>query len=303
MISVVLIVFISKQFVEEKPKAVVVVKNLDLNYWGIVKAGAEKGFKDFGIDGKVISTRDKTAEEQKDMLKNILKEKPDVLILAPLDVLNMIPELERFVEKGIPVLLIHADNPWKNKTAYIGTNNLDLGEKAGVLMASQLQPGDKVALLGGTQSTFDGERIKGATASLEAVGIKIVVQKEGLSINTPEIVEKRMETILQEHPDLKGVMATNDFIALPALKVIQEQGLDIAVTGGDGILEMLKLIEEGTVSSTVVQNPYDMGYLSVETAMRVIKGERVERTIDTGVDIVTKNNARQKIEFYNSLLK
>lgn len=303
MVSVVLIVFISKQFVEEKPKVVVVVKNLDLNYWGIIKAGAEKGFKDFGIDGKVISTRDDTAEEQKDMLKNILKEKPDVLILAPLDVLNLIPELERFVEKGIPVLLIHADNPWKNKTAYIGTNNLELGEKAGVLMASQLQPGDKVALLGGTQSTFDGERIKGARASLEAVGIKIVVQKEGLSINTPEIVEKRMETILQEHPDLKGVMATNDFIALPALKVIQEQGLDIAVTGGDGILEMLKLIEEGTVSSTVVQNPYDMGYLSVETAMHVIKGARVERTIDSGVDIVTKSNARQKIEFYNSLLE
>src|SRR4051812_48142110 len=108
MISVTLIVFIAKQFGEEKPKVVVVVKNLDLNYWGIVKAGAEKGFQDFGIDGRVISSRDDTAEEQKDMLKNILKEKPDVLILAPINIPDMIPELEKFVESGIPVLLIHA---------------------------------------------------------------------------------------------------------------------------------------------------------------------------------------------------
>src|SRR3954466_3929243 len=115
MISVILIVFIAKQFGEEKPKVIVIVKNLDLNYWGIVKAGAEKGFKDFGIDGRVISSRDDTIEEQKEMIKNILKEKPDVLILAPINMPNMIPELEKFVESGIPVLLIHADDPWKNK--------------------------------------------------------------------------------------------------------------------------------------------------------------------------------------------
>jgi ribose transport system substrate-binding protein len=303
MISVTLIVFISKQFGEEKPKVVVVVRNLDLNYWGIIKAGAEKGFKDFGIDGRVISARDDTTEEQKEMIKNILKEKPDVLILAPINMPNIIPELEKFVESGIPVLFIHADDPWKNKTAYIGTNNLELGKKAGILMASQLQPGDKVAFLGGNQPTFDGERAKGAKASLEAVGIKIAAQKEGLSINTPEVVEKRMETILQEHPDLKGVVATNDFIALSALKVVQEKGLDIPVTGGDGIIEMLKLIEEGTVSSAVAQNPYDMGYLSVETALKVTKGKKVGKTIDSGVDVITKSNARQRIEFYNNALE
>ena len=58
------------------------------------------------------------------------------------------------MEKDIPVLLINSDDPWEKKTAYIGTNNLDLGEKAGILMASQLHPGDKVALLGRGQSTI-----------------------------------------------------------------------------------------------------------------------------------------------------
>ena len=52
-------------FVEEKPKVVVVLRNLDLQYWEIIKAGAEKGFKDFGIDGKVIAPKNGTVEEQR----------------------------------------------------------------------------------------------------------------------------------------------------------------------------------------------------------------------------------------------
>lgn len=303
MVSMILIVFIVKQFEEEKPKVVVVLRDLDFEYWEIIKAGAEKGFKDFGIDGRVISPRDGIAEEQEDMLKNILKEKPDALIVSPIYKANIIPQLENFVGNGIPVLLINSDDPWEHKTAYIGTNNLELGRRAGILMASQLQPGDKVALLGGQQPSVEGERIKGAKASLAAVGIDIAVQKEGLSVNHPEVIEKRMDTILQEHPDLKGVITTSDYIALPALKVIQKYGLDIPVTGADGITEMLKLIEAGTLSSAVAQNPYDMGYLSVETAMKVIKGEKVEETIDSGVDIITESNAGQRLEFLNHVLE
>ena len=80
---------------------------------------------------------------------------------------------------------------------------------------------------------------------------------------------------MQEHPDLKGVVATSDYIALPALNVIEKQGLKMPVIGADGITEMLELVEKGTLSSAVVQNPYDMGYLSVQTALKVINGEKV----------------------------
>ncbi|MCQ6276905.1 substrate-binding domain-containing protein [Bacillus sp. V3B] len=303
MISVILIVTVFKQFEEEKPKVVIVLKNFDFHYWDFVKAGAEKGFKDFGVDGRVIAPKGGTREEQKNMVKDILKEKPDVLIISPIYAPTLIPELETFVENDIPVLLIHSDDSWENKTAYIGTNNLELGRRAGILMASQLQPGDKVALLGGEQVAVEGERTKGIKASLEAVGIKITVQKEGLPPNHPEVVENRMEVILQNNPDLKGVITTSEYLAIPALKVIQEQGLDIPVTGADGSIEMLKVIQEGTLPSAVTQNPYDMGYLSVETATKVTKGEKANPIIDSGVDIITKENAKQRLEFYNKLLK
>jgi ribose transport system substrate-binding protein len=292
--------YIYKQFIEEKPKVVVILRILDLQYWEIIKAGAEKGFKDLGIDGKVVATKNGTIEEQMDILKDVLKEKPDVLVVSPINS-EVNPILDEFVKRNIPILLMNADDSWEKKKAYIGTDNFDLGKKAGTLLASQLQPGDQVALLG-RQTSVEEERIKGAKISLDTVGIKVVTEKVDLPITDSSAVEEEMNAILQEHPDLKGVVTSSDYVAIPALKVTREHGLEIAVTGTDGLTEMLTLIKEGTLTGTVAQNPYDMGYLSIEAALKVTKGEKVQPIIDSGVDIITKGNADQRLKFLNNVL-
>jgi ribose transport system substrate-binding protein len=293
-------IYIYKLFIEEKPKVVVVLRILDLQYWEVIKAGAEKGFEDLGIDGKVVATKNGTIEEQMDLLRDVLEEEPDVLVVSPINS-EINPILDEFARRHIPILLMNAEDTWEKRTAYIGTNNLDLGSKAGILLAAQLQPGDQVALLG-RQTTIEEERIKGAKMSLDTVGIKVVTEKVDLPINDSSAVEEAMKTILREHPDLKGVMTSSDYIAIPALKVTREHGLEIPVTGTDGLTEMLALIKEGSLTSTVAQNPYDMGYLSIEVAIKVIKGEKVQPIIDSGVDIITKGNADQRLKFLNNVL-
>jgi ribose transport system substrate-binding protein len=106
-----------------------------------------------------------------------------------------------------------------------------------------------------------------------------------------------MINIMQTYPDMKGVFATNDMIALDALKVLEEIDVNIPVIGTDGTMGMLKAVEEETLGITLAQNPFDMGYLSVEKAVNAIKGEHVEKRIDSGVDIVTTNNAKSRIDF------
>jgi ribose transport system substrate-binding protein len=300
--SAILIGLISSQFKREKPNVVVVLKELNNNqYWDIVKAGAEKGFKDFGIDGKVIApSNEYKFEEQDNILKNILKEKPDVLIVSPIKA-SKNTLLEEFDKKNIPVLLIDSDIPWENKTSYIGTNNSELGWKGGALLASELQPGDKVALITGDESDpVLRDRIKGAKSSLETVGIKIATHQT--VPNDANQAKSTMGKVLQDHPDVKGVYATTDILALSASEIIEKNGFNIPVVGADGVTEMLKLIERGTLSSTVAQNPYDMGYLSVEAAMQVVKGEKVERNISSGVDIIIQGNAKERIEFTRDII-
>ncbi|GAA3327047.1 hypothetical protein GCM10020331_065450 [Ectobacillus funiculus] len=88
-----------------------------------------------------------------------------------------------------------------------------------------------------------------------------------------------MTRILQQYPNIKGVFAINDVMALNALEVIKKHGNKVPVVGTDGIIKMVESIEDGTIPSTVTQNPYDMGYISVETAWKVIKGERVRKIL------------------------
>jgi ribose transport system substrate-binding protein len=301
--SAIIIGFITKSFADEKPKVVVVLKDLNSQYWEIVNAGVNKGFQDFGMDGKVLAPRVGTVEEQNEILEQVLKEKPDVLVISPIIPSETIPILEKFVKVNIPVLLLDTDDPWAQKTTYVGTNNFELGEKAGSLLASHLQPGDEVALIGGDlTSPVSGDRMRGAKRNLEDAGIIVAGQITELS-NDSKPVREAMTTILKNHPDIKGVMASNDVIALEALDVINEHGISIPVTGADGTTEMLELIEEGRIPGTVAQNPYDMGYLSVENALKVTEGERVEKNIDSGVDIIIKGNAEGRLEFLNKLLK
>ncbi|MFP3126861.1 sugar ABC transporter substrate-binding protein [Ectobacillus funiculus] len=301
---------------DDKPKVVVVLNELNTQYWNIIKAGAEKGFRDFGIDGQVIATRDGFVEEQNRVLETVLKEKPDVLIVSP-TLSSNIPILKEFDEHHIPVLLVDTDAPLANKTAYIGTDNFELGKKAGELLASGLQPGDEVAFIfsdGDLIHPVFSERIKGAKFSLEDAGIKIDkfnLNDVGSRIATETVtlpnellsVKKVMTTILRKHPNIKGVFALNDIRALSALEVIKEHGYNMPVMGADGTSDMVELIEDGTLNSTIAQNPYDMGYISVETALKVIKGEKVAKNIDTGIDIITKDNAKLKLDFLKQLLR
>ncbi|WP_205650997.1 sugar ABC transporter substrate-binding protein [Ectobacillus funiculus] len=287
---------------DNRPRVVVVLQDKNLQYWNIVRAGAEKGFQEFDIKGKVVIPSSKSKKDALVYtLENILNEHPDVLVVAPNGSPAVTTILKKFVKNKIPVLLIDADIPLEHKTAYIGTNNFDLGKKAGELLASQLQPGDEVAipfLVEDLTHPILSERMKGATLSLEAAGIKVVTEQDQSSS-----IKQLMTTILQKHPNVKGVYTTTDLRALEALAVIEEHGLKMPVIGADGINEMLELIKDGVLTDAVAQNPYDIGYISVETALKVIKGEQVKRNTDTGVDIISKDNAKLKLDFMRELLK
>lgn len=300
VISVLILSFITVSFADKKPTVVVVLKAADSQYWNIMKAGMEKGFKDFGFDGKVMVPSEASPQKQVELLIKTYKEKPDIIITAPYSSFVR-PTLETLTD--IPILLVDTDLTMKNKTAYIGTDNNDLGKKAGAFLASQLQPGDKVAIIGGdTSFPVFRQRLEGAADSLQNAGIKISITKTGISDN-PKAIKKAVSMVLRDHPDIKGVVSSHDTIALPVAKELEKHGLLIPVIGPDGLTEMLKLIADETLPGTMAQNPYDMGYLSVETAMKVIKGENVKPFVDSGVDIIIKENAQQRLNFYEKIVK
>jgi ribose transport system substrate-binding protein len=295
-----LIVWFLKE--QDKPNIIIVAQRLDIEYWKIFEAGANKALEDFNLDGKVIAPESiYPISNQPNMLKKVLDQQPDALIVAPIDEEVTIPVLMEYKQKNIPVLLVSRDIDWEDKTAFIGPDHYALGEMAGKLLGSKLQPGDQVAIIFGLaddQAMID--RTNGAKKVLETIGIEVVAERSGYdALANPTPV---MGSILQSYPNIKGVIATSDRLALEVLGTLEKEGVKIPIIGTDGIIEMIEFVGEGKVNATIAQNPYDMGYLSVVQAQKAIKGEKTEKIIDSGIDILTVDNAQDRLRFLKKLL-
>jgi ribose transport system substrate-binding protein len=288
---------------EERPKMVVVLKDLDSEYWKVVQAGAEKAFHDFHVDGEIVAPQSLySVSDQNSLLKSVLKKTPDALLFAPTHPSASVPVLEEYKKENIPVLFIDTAADWGGETTFIGTENTVLGYKAGALLGTMLQPGEKAALLHGDLSDpVSSDRISGVTRALKNAGIEAIVNQRGYDVFWRRL--SIMESILEFHPDVKGVFATDDSLALDALKVIEEKGLNIPVIGTDGTTDMINYVKKETLGTALAQNPYDMGYIGVQQALKAIQGETVSKRIDSGVDIITKDNAEDKLSFLEELLK
>ncbi|ULT54414.1 sugar ABC transporter substrate-binding protein [Neobacillus drentensis] len=294
--------YVYKALAGEKPTVAVVLKDTKSEYWAIIVAGVEKGLKNFGVKGNIYAPNQHN-EDQLSILKRVLKEKPDALIFSPVDPPASIPVLKEFKKNHIPVLLVDTPVNWSGQTSFIGTDNPSLGEKAGELLSSMLQPGDKVALISRNSPDNVGkERIQGAKGALHTVGMETVGGNLQVGFADAKVIPV-IAQLLKDHPDLKGVFASDDRLALEVIKYVKQKGLNIPVVGADGIIQMLKYHEDGTLKGSVAQNPYDMGYISVQNALKAIKGQRVEKKINSDVDIITADNAKSKIDFIKDILK
>lgn len=286
---------------EDKQTIDIVLKNSSSDYWKYMKAGMTKGYANFGANGKIFIPA-KDDKDQKKILQKVLKQKPSALIVSLTNPRAAEPLLNKYKNEHIPVLLVDTKSNWSGQTSFIGTENMTLGQKAGELLTSMLQPGDKVALISQqVNNTVNSDRIDGARMILTAAGIDIVAEK--LTQEDQYDAASIMDRILQKYPDLKGVYAVNDELALSVLNYAKAKGVNLPVIGSDGSIEMINDVENGKLDGTIAQNPYDIGYLSIENALKAIKGQPGEKVNYSSIDIITKDNAKSKKDFLQQIIE
>ena len=96
------------------------------------------------------------------------------------------------------------------------------------------------------------------------------------------------------NPDLAGIFASNDNMALGAVEAIATAGLspdDIVLIGFDANPNAAQAIIDGTMDATVAQSPYNIGWLGIQNLVALINGETIDPVIDTGTELVTIDNA------------
>jgi ribose transport system substrate-binding protein len=284
-----------------KPKVAVVLKGIDQEYFKLAEQGAKQAFEDFGVEGIFLAAPTQTDTEKLiNILEDTLNKKPDALVVMP-STEAVIPVLEKYNEKDIPVLLIDTDLNWDGKTTYIGTDNYTAGKEAGEFLASKLSEGDEIAILEGVSGAAVSEdRVRGVEDVMKEKGIKIAASQAADFDRVKAVTV--MENILTANPNIKGVFAANDEMAMGALKVITSRNMNIPIIGIDGTTDALESIGKGHLTATVAQKPYDMAYLGVENALKAINGDTVEKNITSPISVVTEENALSLLEEVKSIL-
>ena len=278
---------------EKKPLNIaVVVKAVTSDYWKLVGAGVDQAMKtDPTIKATFLGPNEETdIEGQIRIIEAQISAKVDALAVAPSQADQLQPTLQKAVDAGIPVVLIDTNiSTFDKKAAFVGTDNKLGGQLAGEFIAKALKSGDEVAIIrGAAGDPVHNLREEGAKAALEAAGIKVVAVQPADSDRAKG--QTVAENLLTANPNLKAIYATNDEMALGALNAAKAAGKTLVIVGFDASPDALKSIAAGELSGSIAQFPGKIGELGTLTAAAVARGEKVDAFVNTGVDVVSKDN-------------
>jgi ribose transport system substrate-binding protein len=276
----------------------VIPKGTSHVFWQSVHAGARKAARELDVD---ITWRGPLREDDRDSqvaeVENAIARRVSGIALAPLDEAALVAPVMRARTSNIPVVIFDSGLKGGEFVSFVATDNDKGGELAGQHTGQTLGGRGKVILMRyaeGHDSTT--RREEGFLRALKAFpGIEVVSSNQYLGADV-EGAYKRAESLLARYrnPDgtlaVQALFAPNESTAFAVMRVLQDSGWAGKVTfvgfdASDGLIEGLR---SGAIEALVVQDPVRMGYLSVVSMVKHLRGEPIEARIDTGVHLVTR---------------
>jgi ribose transport system substrate-binding protein len=174
----------------------------------------------------------------------------------------------------------------------VGTANEPAAALGGQYICDHIEKGSEVAILQGILAIVNGrDRAAGSRRALEACGMNIVAEQTAEWDNAKG--QAVTENIITAHPNIKAIFASNDNMAMGAIEALKSANMldKVMVVGFDGNPEAAEAILRGEMAISVAQRPYQMGAIGVESLHKLINGETLPPVVDTGAEIVSKENA------------
>jgi ribose transport system substrate-binding protein len=262
-----------------------------------LQEGAQGAADEAGAELIVADAQD-DAQTQADDVQNFITQQVDVIVVNPVDSAAIVPSVEAANQAGIPVVTVDRASEGGEIAAHIASDNVQGGRTAGEFLFEEIGGQGNVAQLEGIAGTSAAqERGQGFQEALdEATGVELVATQtanfdrdEGFTV---------AQNIFQANPDLAGLFAQNDEMALGAVEAAREAGTleDLVIVGFDAIDDALTAIQDGDMEATIAQQPSEMGRLSVEAAADIAAGEEVEEETLIEVLLVTADNVEEFVQ-------
>jgi len=269
----------------------VFTKNQTNPFFAVIRIGAEKAARSLGAHViNYVPTKADSIPEQLSEVEDVLVKKPDAIVFDPVDYKALAPALDKMNAAGIPVVTVVDHMTSGHIESFVGADDYAIGLATGrVLMKAMGGKGNVVLIEGVKGSISAADRGRGlADAIKENPGVKLLASQpanfqrlQGLQV---------MENLLQTYPQVDGVLAANDAMAVGAIEALEGAGRKALVVGLNGTQEAIDAIKSGKLLASGLADPFVLGCVSATLAIRAVRKQAVPALIEFTPVVLDKTN-------------
>lgn len=270
-----------------KESIALVISTLNNPFFVTMKDSAQKEADKLGYDLVVLDSMDNPAKELANV-QDLTVKGTRLMLINPTDS-DAVGNAVLMANKAkIPVVTLDRVANKGEVVSHIASDNRLGGKMAGDYIAEKVGNDAKVIQLEGIAGTSASrERGEGFKQAVDAHKLNILASQPADFDRTKGL--NVMQNLLTANPSVQAVFAQNDEMALGALRALQTAGrTDVLVVGFDGTNDGIKAVNRGVLGATIAQRPDQIGIIGIQTADKILKGEKVDPTIPVELELVTQ---------------
>ena len=277
----------------EGETVVLFLKNITNPYWRAVRIGGEKAAKEHGLNIEIAApTKPDNIEEQTRLVEDWIVKRPDAFVFVPVDYQAMVPTVQKVNQAGIPIINFSNKISDVDLVTYVGSDDFTIGYEVSKHLFEELGGKGKIVHIDGVPAAITAQRRKAGfeKALSEYPDIELLTSQPANYRRLPAI--QVMENLMQRFPEIDGVIAANDDMAVGIVEALKGAGRAdrTKVVGIDVIPDAAALIKSGEMHGSADYSGHDQAYIAVTAAAKHLRGEAVPDEIILPVTIVTREN-------------
>lgn len=278
----------------EKYKIAMIVKSTNSDFFQSVFAGARVAATEYNADLSIQGPRvEEDYQSQNEMIDQAVLDGADALVISAVDFRENAAAVDRAAQAGLKIVVIDSDVDSEAVSSRIGTDNYEAGRMAAQAVLSETEGTNlRIGIVNFDANTANGqEREAGFRDEIEAQADPELLETINV-LSTTEDAREGTKELIGRYPDINVIVTFNEWTSLGvgwAVRDLDKKDEIMAVVFDSNTVSV-GMLESGEVDALIVQNPYAMGYLGVETACSLLAGKSASERVDTSTTLVTREN-------------
>jgi len=286
-----LVALSSSAALAEGESIAVFTKNLTNPYFQAVRVGTETAAKKLGVNViQYVPTKPDSIPEQLSQVEDVIVKKPDAIVFIPVDYKALVPAVEKINAAKIPVTNITDRSAAGDFVAFVGADDYSIGLAVGKRLLDAMGGKGNVIILEGVKGSLTStNRVRGFNDALkEYPNVKLLASQPGnfQRLNALQVVEN----LMQSFPQIDGVLAANDPMAVGAIEALEAANRKALVVGINGSKEAVDLIKSGKLLASGDFNGFIQGCIGTEIAVRNLRKQSTPKEVMLKPIVVDKTN-------------